>query len=110
MTEILVIRYVKYVRNTLIVSIETCKKLPQLVSTSYKRPSSGEMKNWPEEGWFYSGEGLDIFGDQRWTVKINIHTSNGSWLICDQCHVRCEEGLFNETALAMAAVYQKGGQ
>ena len=29
----------------------------------------------------YSGEGLDTFGDQRWTVKINIHTSCGGWLV-----------------------------
>ena len=35
----------RYVENALIVSSETCKEvLTQLVSTSNKRPSSGEMK------------------------------------------------------------------
>ena len=39
------LRIVRYVENALIVSSETCKEvLTQLVSTSNKRPSSGEMK------------------------------------------------------------------
>ena len=36
--------YIRYVEITLIVSIETCKEVTQLVSTSNKRSSSGEMK------------------------------------------------------------------
>ena len=33
--------------------------------------------------------------DQRWTVKINIHTFVGGWLIFDQCHVVGVEGCYN---------------
>ena len=89
------IRYVRYLRITLIISIETCK---EVTSTSFNLMQEAFIRrdeDWPEEGWFYSREGLDTFGDQRWTVKFNIHTSNGGWLICDQCHVRCKEGSFN---------------
>ena len=42
----------RYVELALIISIETSKKLTQLVSTSNKRSSSGEMKIDPEEGWY----------------------------------------------------------
>ena len=35
---------IRYVEITLIVSIETCKEVTQLVSASNKRSSSGEMK------------------------------------------------------------------
>ena len=55
----------RYVELALIISIETSKKLTQLVSTSNKRSSSGEMKIDLKRVGLYSGEGLDTFGDQR---------------------------------------------
>ena len=66
------------------------KKFTQLVSTSNKRSSSGEMKIDLKRVGIYRGDGLDTWKDQRWTVKFNIHTSCGGWLISDQCHGRCE--------------------
>ena len=35
---------IRYIEITLIISIKTCKEVTQLVSTSNKRSSSGEMK------------------------------------------------------------------
>ena len=49
----------------------------------------------PEEGWYLWGNGLDTCFDQRWTVKVNLHTFIGGWLICDQCHVWSVEGCCN---------------
>ena len=54
----------RYVELALIISIETSKKLTQLVSTSNKRSSSGEMKIDLKRVGIYRGEGLDTFGDQ----------------------------------------------
>ena len=46
------------------------RSLAQLVSTSNKRSSSGEMKKRPEEGDIYRGKNFDTCLDQRvWTVK-----------------------------------------
>ena len=57
---------------TLIVSIENLQRsLTQLVSTSNKRSSLGEMKKRPEEGDIYRGKNLTPILDQRvWTVKV----------------------------------------
>ena len=47
----------------------------QLVSTSYRNPSSGVMKNWPKRVDFYSQKVWYI--DQwsiEWTVKDNFHS------------------------------------
>ena len=45
--------------------------LAQLVSTSNKRSSSGEMKKRPEEGDIYRRRNFDTCLDQRvWTVKL----------------------------------------
>ena len=61
-----VFRYVRYVSFSLIVSIETCKEvLTQLVSTSNKRSSSGEMKKDQKRVGIYRGNGLDTCLDQR---------------------------------------------
>ena len=43
----------------------------------------------------YGERGLDTCFDQRWTVKVNLHTFVGSWLICDQCHVWSVKGCCN---------------
>ena len=59
-----VLRYMRYIELALIISIETSKKLTQLVSTSNKRSSSGEMKIDLKRVGIYRGEGLDTFGDQ----------------------------------------------
>ena len=69
----------KYVKITLTSSTETYKKFSQLVSTSNKRPLSGGMKKEQKRVGIYCGNGLDIYFDQRWTVKINNMT-----LIMDQ--------------------------
>ena len=69
-------------------ALKLAKKLTQLVPTSNKRSSSGEMKKRPEEGWYIQGKGLDTYYDQRgWTVKVNLHTFSGSSVIFDQCHM-----------------------
>ena len=65
---VIVLRCIKI---ALTVSIETYKKCTQLVSTSNKKPSSGEMKSDQKRSW---GDGLDTYFDQRWSVKIKIHT------------------------------------
>ena len=43
----------------------------------------------PEEGWYLWGRGRDTYFDQRWTVKVNLHTFCG-WLI-DLWSVSCVE-------------------
>ena len=48
-------------------------------------------EDWPEEGWYLYRNWIDTFEITRWTVNFNIHTSYGGWLICDQCHCRCEK-------------------
>ena len=78
---------IRYIEITLIISIETCKEVTQLVSTSNKRSSSGEMKIGLKRVGLYRGDGLDTLEDQRLAVKFNIHTSYGGCLINDQCHV-----------------------
>ena len=50
------------------------RSLTQLVSTSNKRSSSGEMKKDLKRVGIYGGTGLDTCFDQRWTVKVNLHT------------------------------------
>ena len=75
--------------------LKLANNLPQIVSTLYNKPSSGHMEIDLKTVDIYGGEGVDIFGDQRWNVKINIHTCVGGWLIYHQCHVMCEEGFFN---------------
>ena len=48
-----------YVEIPLIISIKTCKEGTQLVSTSNKRSSSGEMKIDLKRVSIYRGNGLD---------------------------------------------------
>ena len=50
---------IRYVEIALIFSIETCKEVTQLVSTSNKRSSSGEMKIDLKRVGIYRGDGLD---------------------------------------------------
>ena len=71
------------------------RSLTQLVSTSNKRSSSGEMKKDQKRIGIYRGNGLDTCFDQRWTVEANLHTFVGGWLICDQCHVWSVESCCN---------------
>ena len=59
-----VLRYVRYVELALIISNKTSKKLTQLVSSSNKRSSSGEMKIDLKRVGICRGEGLDTFGAQ----------------------------------------------
>ena len=56
---------IRYVEITLIISIETCKEVTQLVSTSNKRSLSGEMKIDLNKVGLYRGGGLDTLEDQR---------------------------------------------
>ena len=49
----------------------------------------------PKEGWYLWGNELDTWFDQRRTVKVNLHTFAGSWLIYGQCHVESVEGCCN---------------
>ena len=55
----------KYDILPLTISIETYKKFSQLVSTSNKRPSSGEMKKDPKRVDIYRETELDTYFDQR---------------------------------------------
>ena len=62
-------------------------------STSFKLKQEAFIKrdeDWPDEGWYLYRNWFDTLEITRWTVKFNIHTSFGGWLICDQCHCRCE--------------------
>ena len=56
---------IRYVEITLIISIKTCKEVTQLVSTSNKRSSSGEMKIDQKRVGLYRGDGLDTLEDPR---------------------------------------------
>ena len=70
-----VFRYIRYIGFSLIVSIGNLQRsLTQLVSTSNKRSSSGEMKKDPKRVGIYRGSGLDTCFGQRWTVEANLHT------------------------------------
>ena len=72
---------IRYIEITLIVSIETCKEVTQLVSTPNKRSPSREMKIDLKRVGLYRRDGLDTLEDQRWTVKFNIHTSADQWSV-----------------------------
>ena len=50
------------------------RSLTQLVSTSNKRSSSGEMKKDLKRVGIYMGVDWTLVFDQRWTVKGNLHT------------------------------------
>ena len=54
---------VYFVEITLIISIKTCKEVTQLVSTSNKRSSSGEMKINLKRVGLYRRDGLDTLKD-----------------------------------------------
>ena len=62
---------IRYVEITLIVSIDTCKEVTQLVSTSNKRSSSGEVKIDLKKVGLYRGEmGLTLWKikDELWSL------------------------------------------
>ena len=65
------------------ISIETSKEVwTQLVSTSNKRSSSGEMKKDQKRVVIYREMDLTLVFDQRWTVKANLHTFvGGDWSV-----------------------------
>ena len=56
--------------------VKLTKKFSQLVSTSNKRSSSGDMKIDRKRVGIYREEGLDTWSDQILTVKLNVHTSH----------------------------------
>ena len=58
----------------------------KLVSTSNKRPSSGEMKIDLKRVGIYKKMDLTLILNKDESVKINIHTLRECWLIYDQCH------------------------
>ena len=66
-------RYVRYVSFSLDHQhLNLQRSLTQLVSTSNKRSSSGEMKKDQKRVGIYRGNGLDTYLDQRWTVEANL--------------------------------------
>ena len=56
---------IRYIEITLIISIKTCKEVIQLVSTSNKRSSSGEIKIDLKRLGLYRRDGLDTLENQR---------------------------------------------
>ena len=80
-----------YLKIALTISIETYNKFSQLVSTSNKRPSTGEMKNDQKRVGLYGELDLTpiLIKDDLWRLKFTPHCE-ADWSMISVTF-RCEE-------------------
>ena len=97
---------IRYVEITLIVSIKTCKEVTQLVSTSDKRSSSGEMKIDLKRVGIYVT--CYLWGDMVppwWQVTFYNEDLSTQWIQCTQAPTEGMETLQNGTSRGISGTH-----